>query len=130
MQGSCWLWQSWPHKVAPGSWPGIQATVHAFAGRREGGGQEECGFEECLTQGRNSSAFISGLGFQLGSNSEPPLPFLPLPLSSLLWLPYHSGLLGTESGLFFFKLKSRGNQKGPWIWRQTGWVPIPRSLSQ
>lgn len=100
-----------------------------FPGRGEGGGREECGFEECLTQSRNSTPlfFILGLGFQLGSG----LPLFPsLSLPSLPWLPHCSGLLGTEGGLFPPPPQLRsccGNQESPGFGGRRSWVQIPRS---
>lgn len=55
----------------PGSLWGVQATLSfldSLAGRRRRA--EECGFEECLTQGRNSTLlffFHSKLGFSARS---------------------------------------------------------------
>ena len=107
----------WPRKLA--GRPGHTELWTPWQGRRRRA--EECGFEECLTQGRNSTLlffffFIPSVGFQLGSGLR-----VPFSLSSASGSPTALAFGGKKWPLFFFFFKLGsccGNQKGPWIWRK------------
>lgn len=86
----------WPRKLA--GRPGHTELWIPWQGRRRRA--EECGFEECLTQGRNSTLpffFHSKLGFSARKWAQSAILFF-----FSLWLPDCSSLLGAGSGLFFF----------------------------
>ena len=86
----------WPRKLA--GRPGHTELWIPWQGRRRR--TEECGFEECLTQGRNSTLlfffFIPSLGFQLGSGLR-----VPFSLSSASGSPTALAFWGQEVASFF-----------------------------
>lgn len=87
----------WPRKLA--GRPGHTELWIPWQGRRRRA--EECGFEECLTQGRNSTLafffFIPSLGFQLGSGLR-----VPFSLSSASGSLTALAFWGQEVASFFF----------------------------
>lgn len=97
VQASCWLWHSCSHKVAPklagASRPALSSGF--LQGRRRRA--EECGFEECLTQGRNSTGFffIPEVKFSARKWAQSAIFFS-------LWLPDCPAFWGQEVASFFF----------------------------
>ena len=86
----------WPRKLA--GRPGHTELWIPWQGRRRRA--EECGFEECLTQGRNSTLLFFFFHSKLGFSARKWAQSAILSFFSL-WLPDCSSLLGAGRGLFF-----------------------------
>ena len=114
----------WPRKLA--GRPGHTELWTPWQGRRRRA--EECGFEECLTQGRNSTLlffffFHSKLGFSARKWAQSAI----LSFFSL-WLPDCSSLRGQKVASFFFFFlnweAAVGTRKDPGFGGRQSWLGL------